>query len=136
MKSNKKLGNDFEQEVCQILANAGYWAHNFANRTNGQPVDIIAARNGRAVIIDAKVCSHGFFETRRLEENQILAMRKWFACGNKTVYLFFLLPDESVYGMCIPDDVSLDKILAVKRIPERIIREQYCWREGVQHETL
>ena len=25
---NKKLGNDFEQELCQILADAGYWTHN------------------------------------------------------------------------------------------------------------
>ena len=29
---NKKLGNDFEQELCEIFADAGYWVHNFANR--------------------------------------------------------------------------------------------------------
>lgn len=136
MKSNKKLGNDFEQEVCQILADAGYWAHNFANRTNGQPVDIIAVRMGEPMIIDAKVCSQGFFETRRLEENQILSMRKWFACGNKRAYLFFLLPDESIYSMGIRNPEELDRILAAKRIPERIIRQQECWREGVQRETV
>ena len=45
---NKKLGNDFEQELCQILADAGYWVHNFANRKNGQPADIIAVKNGKA----------------------------------------------------------------------------------------
>ena len=39
MKSNKKLGSDFEQEVCQELAKEGYWVHNFANRKNGQPAD-------------------------------------------------------------------------------------------------
>lgn len=57
MKSNKKLGTAFEQEVFQILADAGYWAHNFANRSNRQPVDVIAAINGQTIIIDAKVCS-------------------------------------------------------------------------------
>jgi len=136
MKSNKKLGNDFEQEVCQILAERGFWAHNFANRTNGQPVDIIAAIDGQAVIIDAKVCSKGFFETRRLEENQVLAIRKWFECGNRHVQLFFLLPDESIYSMGIRHPEELDRILAAKRIPERIIRQQECWREGVQRETM
>jgi len=136
MKSNKKLGSDFEQEVCQILADAGYWAHNFANRSNGQPVDIIAVRMGDAMLIDAKVCSQGFFETRRLEENQVLAMRKWFECGNTDAYLFFLLPDESVYSMYVYAPAILDKILAVKRIPEKFIRQGYCWRRGVQRETM
>lgn len=136
MKSNKKLGSDFEQEVCQILSEAGYWVHNFANRTNGQPVDIIASRLGHTMIIDAKVCSQGFFETRRLEENQILSMRKWFECGNLEAYLFFLLPDESVYSMWVRGPESLNMILAAKRIPEKIIRKQYCWREGVQRETV
>ena len=41
MKTNKKIGSDLEQEVCRLLAEQGYWVHNFANRTNGQPVDII-----------------------------------------------------------------------------------------------
>ena len=136
MKSNKKLGSNFEQEVCQILADAGYWAHNFANRSNGQPVDIIAVRMGEPMIIDAKVCSQGFFETRRLEENQVLAIRKWFECGNRYVQLFFLLPDESIYSMGIRHPEELDRILAAKRIPERVIRQCYCWRRGVQRETV
>lgn len=136
MKSNKKLGSDFEQEVCKILADHGFWVHNFANRSNGQPVDIIAVHMDYVMIADAKVCSKGYFETRRLEENQVLAIRKWFECGNKDVELFFLLPDESVYSMWISNKEELDKVLAVKRIPEKVIRQQHCWREGVQHETV
>ena len=58
---NKKLGNDFEQELCEILADAGYWVHNFANRKNGQPADIIAVRSGGAYLIDAKVCTYEVF---------------------------------------------------------------------------
>lgn len=135
MKSNKKLGNDFEQEVCQILAEAGYWVHNFANRANGQPMDIIATKENTVCLIDAKVCSQGFFETRRLEENQILTMRKWFACGNTDAFLFFLLPDKSIYSVWIPGDLVLDKILSVKRIPEETIRKQYCWKEGEHNGT-
>lgn len=51
MKSNKKLGSDFEQEVCQELAKEGYWVHNFANRKNGQPADIIAAKRDCILLI-------------------------------------------------------------------------------------
>lgn len=134
MKSNKKTGTDFEQEVCQLLAEQGYWVHNFANRTNGQPVDIIAARMGRAMIIDAKVCSSGHFEVSRLEENQELAMRKWFACKNFDAFLFFLLPDGSIHSLWIKNKFALDELLKKKRLTEAEIRELYCWREGTQRE--
>ena len=93
---NKKLGNDFEQELCQILADAGYWTHNFANRKNGQPADIIAVRSGGAYLIDAKVCSYEVFPFKRIEENQHLAMDMWLECGNIEPY-FALKARNEVY---------------------------------------
>jgi Holliday junction resolvase len=93
---NKKLGNDFEQYLCQILADAGYWTHNFANRKNGQPADIIAVKNKKSFLIDAKVCSFEVFPFRRIEENQILAMNIWEECGNNTPY-FALKARNEVY---------------------------------------
>ena len=83
---NKKLGNDFEQELCEILADAGYWVHNFANRKNGQPADIIAVKSGGAYLIDAKVCSYEIFPFRRIEENQHLSMDMWIECNNIEPY--------------------------------------------------
>lgn len=83
---NKKLGNDFEQELCEILADYGYWVHNFANRKNGQPADIIAVKDGGAYLIDAKVCSYEVFPFRRIEENQHLSMDMWIECNNIEPY--------------------------------------------------
>ena len=93
---NKKLGNDFEQELCDILADAGYWTHNFANRKNGQPADIIAVKSGGAYLIDAKVCMHEVFPFRRIEDNQQLAMDMWIECGNIEPY-FALKARNEVY---------------------------------------
>lgn len=93
---NKKLGNDFEQELCEILADAGYWVHNFANRKNGQPADIIAVKNGKAYLIDAKVCSFEVFPFRRIEDNQELSMNMWLECGNITSY-FALKARNEIY---------------------------------------
>ena len=93
---NKKIGNDFEQELCQIFADAGYWTHNFANRKNGQPADIIAVKDGRAFLIDAKVCMYESFPFRRIEDNQRLAMDMWQECGNGTSY-FALKARNEVY---------------------------------------
>ena len=93
---NKKLGNDFEQELCEILADAGYWVHNFANRKNGQPADIIAVKNGKAYLIYAKECTWEIFPLRRIEYNQELSMGLWIECGNTTPY-FALKARNEIY---------------------------------------
>ena len=93
---NKKLGNDFEQELCQILADAGYWTHNFANRKNGQPADIIAVKNGEAYLIDAKECTREIFPIKRMEYNQELSMGLWIECGNIEPY-FALKARNEIY---------------------------------------
>ena len=93
---NKKLGNDFEQELCEIFADAGYWVHNFANRKNGQPADVIAVRDNNAYLIDAKECTRNIFPFRRIEENQHLAMNMWIKCGNHIPY-FALKADNEIY---------------------------------------
>ena len=82
MASNKKLGNDFESELCELLHKKGYWVHNMAMNKSGQPADIIAVRNHAAVLIDAKVCSNDVFTLNRIEENQKLAMTSWKKHGN------------------------------------------------------
>lgn len=94
MVSNKKLGNDFEQEFCKRLSKAGYWVHNFANRKNGQPADVIAVKDGAALLLDCKVCSNGIFDISRIELNQHLAMRKWERCGNGTAWFALKVEDE------------------------------------------
>ena len=93
---NKKLGNDFEQEVCEIFADAGYWVHLLNQNKNGQPADIIAVRSGGAYLIDAKVCTYEVFPFRRIEENQQLAMDMWLECNNIEPY-FALKCRNDVY---------------------------------------
>ena len=93
---NKKLGNDFEQELCQILADAGYWTHNFASKKTGQPADIIAVKNGKAYLIDAKECTREIFPLKRMEYNQELSMGLWIECGN-TIPYFALKARNEIY---------------------------------------
>ena len=94
--SNKKLGNSFEAELCEILANKGFWAHNLAQNSAGQPADIIAVIDGEAFLIDCKVCSQGKFQYSRIEENQDLSMDLWRDCGNGNG-LFALKFDTGIY---------------------------------------
>ena len=81
--TNKKLGNSFEQELCEKLSEYGYWTHNLAMNKSGQPADVIAVRNKHAYLIDAKVVSSPRgFALSRVEENQDLSMDLWNERGN------------------------------------------------------
>lgn len=93
---NKKLGNDFEKELSEILYDAGYWVHLLNQNKNGQPADIIAVKNKKAYLIDAKVCSLEKFAFKRVEENQRLSMQMFIDCGNTTPY-FALKARNEIY---------------------------------------
>lgn len=94
--NNKQAGNNFEKEFCEQLASDGFWAHFMGGNKNGQPADIIAVRNERAYLIDAKDCENDRFVFSRIEDNQDSAMRLWELCGNNQG-LFALRTSEGVY---------------------------------------
>lgn len=95
--TNKKLGNDFEQELCEKLSKYEFWTHNMAMNKAGQPADIIAVRNGHAYLIDAKVCSSRGFALSRVEENQELAMDLWRESGNGEGWFAIKVPTGDIY---------------------------------------
>ena len=96
--TNKKLGNSFEQELCEKLSEYGFWCHNMAMNKSGQPADIIAVKNRRAYLIDAKVVSSPRgFSLSRVEENQDLAMDLWNQCGNGQGWFAFKFPTDEIY---------------------------------------
>lgn len=92
--TNKKLGNDFESELCEMLSEKGFWVHNFTQNQAGQPADIIAVKNEISYLIDAKVCSDNKFPLSRIEENQKNSMDLWRDCKNGTGWFAFLIGDE------------------------------------------
>lgn len=95
--SNKTIGNHFEAELCDLLAEAGWWAHNLAQNQTGQPADVIATRNNIPVLIDCKVCEHNRFVLSRIEDNQEGAMTLWEMTGNAYCYFAMKLSDDSIY---------------------------------------
>ena len=96
--SNKKIGNNFESELAEILSAYGFWVHQLSQNAAGQPADVIAVKNGRAYLIDCKVCSTDKgFDLRRVEENQDLAMRLWNECGNGAGWFAMKLPNDDIF---------------------------------------
>jgi Holliday junction resolvase len=118
--NNKTIGNSFEQELCGMLFEFGFWVHLLNANKAGQPADIIAARNNKAYLIDAKVCSDNTFPLSRVEENQDLAMELWKDCGNGLGW-FALKIDSGIYMLshyCIKAYSEKQSSLSAKEIVE------------------
>ena len=115
--NNKKLGNQFERELGQTLFNHRFWVYHCPNKTVGQPVDIIASRNGHPCLIDAKVCANDVFDTRRIEENQENAMFLWAFTGNEDGYFALKMSDGEVFM------VKTDALLMARQLKKILHRE-------------
>ena len=95
--NNRKTGNCFEDDLCNILFSYGFWSHNLKQNSSGQPADVIAVKNKKAYLIDCKVCSNNNFPLSRIEENQDLAMELWKDCGNGIGWFALKTTDDNIY---------------------------------------
>ena len=107
--NNKSLGNSFEREFCELLAERGWWVHCLAQNQVGQPADVIAVKNDTAVLIDCKVCANNRFPLSRIECNQEGAMTLWETQGNTLCYFAMKLSNGAIY-MVHFDDLSLRQL--------------------------
>lgn len=99
--NNKKSGNTFESQFCLLLFDNGFWAHNMAQNVSGQPADVIAVKNGKAYLIDCKVCTASVFLLSRIEENQHSSMFLWEDSGNGAGWFALKIGDE-IYMISYP----------------------------------
>lgn len=97
VKSNRAVGNAFEQEFSELLYAYGFWVHRLTQDSAGQPADVIAVRNKTAYLIDCKDCSAKGFDLRRVEENQITSMQLWDECGNGQGWFALKVPTDEIY---------------------------------------
>lgn len=118
---NAKLGSDFENEFAEILNNNGYFSHVVARSKSGsQPFDVFSCKGNTPKVFDCKTLNNtsGLFPIKRVEENQILAWKKYEECGN-TDFNLAIKWDNKIY--IIPfwtinfNKSSLD------------LKEQYWW---------
>lgn len=94
--SNKSNGTAFEREFAERLSDEGFWVHRMQDNQNGQPFDVIAAKDGVTYAFDCKDCQGSMFVLSRIEENQHNAMALWAETGNKPG-LFAIRMDGAVF---------------------------------------
>ena len=94
--SNKREGTKFEEELEQIFGHAEFWCHLFQQSKKGQPSDLIAAKQNRTLLIDAKDCKGDRFPLSRVEDNQFFSMQRWVMVTKFEAYFVFKLTDGSI----------------------------------------
>lgn len=94
--SNKSEGTKFEEELQQIFGHEEYWCHLFQQSVGGQPCDLIAVKQNRALLIDAKDCKRDRFPLSRVEDNQFFSMQRWVMITTFEAYFVFKLTDGSI----------------------------------------
>ena len=121
--SNKSAGTQFEREFASRLAAEGFWVHRFQDNKNGQPCDVIAARDGEAYLFDCKQCAEPFFRLSRMEENQYNAMKLFEMMGNLPGMFAIKFPDKTIYLVTYKKIKELQEA-GFKRINETVCRTQ------------
>ena len=119
---NRTVGTRFENDLCDLLAECGWWAHNLAQNQTGQPADVIAVKNNVAVLIDCKDCEHNRFPLSRIECNLEGAMTLWEQRGNAYCAYAMRLNDGEIY-MVPFDDLLMLELHGVKSLTEKDIRK-------------
>lgn len=125
MVSNKAAGTRFEKELAGILADHWFWVHLFQDNKNGQPCDVIAAKNGRAYLIDCKDCQSEIFPLSRIEENQYNAMILFSMMGNAPGMFAIRFPSGKIYLL------PYTKLQELKEAGFKRIDETMCRTQGV-----
>lgn len=127
--SNKSVGVAFEKQFSRQLSEKGFWVHRLRDNENGQPFDIIAAKDGETLVFDCKNCMSSGFYLRRMEENQINAMKLWRDCGNEEGIFAVKYPDDAVFLFPV-SDLEEAKISGI-----RYIGREHAKYYGVRLET-
>lgn len=125
--TNKKLGNDFERDFCMLMQDRDYWVLNIPQTQSGQPADVIAVKEGKAVLIDCKICTGKTFALSRVEPNQKTAMSYWEALGNGTGW-FAIKINRNIYM------ISLRTLEALERAGNASLTETQINQYGYKFE--
>lgn len=128
---NKTLGNHFEGELCELLAENGFWAHNLAQNQAGQPADVIAVKKDVAILIDCKVCSNDRFPLSRIEDNQEMAMTLWEQRGNTQCYFAIKVSSGEIY-MVHFDDLCMQRLHGTRSIAEKDMGQFPTFQEWME----
>lgn len=125
---NKKIGDAFETETVEFLAEHGCWARKmFPDEAGNQPFDVLAIRGDIVYAYDCKTCCRPKFPLSRWEFNQQLGMESlyWKSNPDKTVIGVLCKHNDEVYFISYPELVYVRDALGEKEVK---LDESHRWK--------
>ena len=117
-RNNKELGNDFENELENILGNYGYWVYHTPNKNSAQPCDFISGKDKYIVLLDSKHCDKDYFEFKDIRENKILCFEINKRKGNtNTGFAIYFKPLNEWFVMSYDKYTYLTNLLKKRANP-------------------
>lgn len=111
MSSNIRIGDEYEDKVIEMLHDSGHWVYHVPKKVSGQPVDIIAAKGSKLMLVDAKHVRYKdvSFKFDRIEPNQWSSMgyAREFAGIECLGFAIFFERTNEMYWLHY--DVALDR---------------------------
>ena len=96
------IGVEFEEEMCRLLSDNGFWAHRLSENNKGaQPFDIVAVKRGHAIAIECKVVNSNQFIVSRIEDNQRSALELFHKHGGSAWFAFKRRDDSIFLGVAM-----------------------------------
>ena len=118
IEQQKITDGKFEKDFMSYLSSLGYWVTFLegGNHTGSQACDCIACKDGKVWAIDCKTLNNknGLFPLERIEQNQVLAYKKFKKCGNENFFLAILW-NNNIYFIPMSDILFEDKSIDLKK---------------------
>lgn len=97
MKSHE-IGKVTEFKTAQFFSDKGYWVYQCPKTENGQPADLIIAKNNIITLVEVKHCKNNRFTLNRIEPNQLTTYDFYKTKGN-TNHKILIKFKKGVYMM-------------------------------------
>lgn len=121
-KKSYDNGKKFEQDLCNFFANKHYYViYNEKSINQSQPFDILIMRDNIAFAIECKNLENnsGLFPLNRIEENQLLAFKRFSECRNHN-FILAILWNDNVYFINFDLLQFFNKSIDLKKIEPNI----------------
>ena len=97
MKSHE-IGKVTEFKMAQFFSDKGYWVYQCPKTENGQPADLIIAKDNIITLVEVKHCKNNRFTLNRIEPNQLTTYDFYKTKGN-TNHKILIKFKKGVYMM-------------------------------------
>lgn len=96
---NHEIGKITEFNAAKFFSKKGYWVYQCPKTPDGQPADLIVAKDNKITLVEVKHCKNDRFNLSRIEPNQFTSYKFFKRKGNTSHKILIVFKS----GVCLLD---------------------------------